>query len=71
MKSTKRSEKKQEQAVELKPIEKSTISVGAQVKVKFGNAPMDAVVTEVTGDDVQVQLSSGMVIKTQAEKIFS
>lgn len=57
--------------VALKPIETSNICVGASVKVKFGNAPMDAVITEVAGKDVQVQLSSGMVVKTQIEKIFS
>ena len=59
-----------EKAVELKPVEQSAI-VGSKVKVKFGNAPMDAVITEVAGADVHVQLVSGMVIKTQVEKIFS
>lgn len=71
VKSTKRAPKREQPKVELKPIEESAISVGAQVKVKFGNSPMDAVITEVAGNDVQVQLASGMVVKTQVEKIFS
>lgn len=57
--------------VELKPIEDSAVTVGANVKVKFGNSPIDAVITEVSGNDVHVQLASGMVVKTQVEKIFS
>ena len=71
IKSTKRAAKQEQANIELKPAEQSTIKVGANVKVRFGNAPMDAVITEVDGNDVQVQLSSGMVVKTQAEKIFS
>ena len=55
----------------LTPIDSSTVKEGAKVKVKFGNAPMDAVITEVDGNDVHVQLQSGMVIKTQVENIFS
>lgn len=57
--------------VELKPVSSSTVVVGAKVKVKLGNAPMDAVITEVTGKDVSVQLNSGMLIKTQVANIFT
>lgn len=65
------SKKAAKPAVELKPVAQGEIVVGAKVKVKFGNAPMEAVITEIAGSDVQVQLASGMVIKTQVEKLFS
>lgn len=65
------SKKTAKPAVELKPVEQTDIVVGGNVKVKFGNTPMDAVITEIAGGDVQVQLASGMVIKTQVEKLFS
>ena len=47
------------------------IIVGAKVKVQLGNSPMNAVITEVSGNDVSVQLVSGMVIKTQVKNIFT
>ena len=55
----------------LKPVESATIKVGSQVKVQLGNAPMDASITEISGDDVSVQLDSGMVIKTKMQNIYS
>lgn len=57
--------------VKLEQVNPSTVKVGANVKVKFGNSPMNAVVTEVDGSDVHVQLTSGMVVKTQVEQIFN
>ncbi|REL35785.1 RNA chaperone ProQ [Thalassotalea euphylliae] len=58
-------------AVELKPVESTTIKVNQQVKVRIGQAPMNATITEVAGDDISVQLDSGMVIKTHIQNIFS
>ncbi|MBO9491395.1 RNA chaperone ProQ [Endozoicomonas sp. G2_1] len=55
----------------LKPIESNAISVGAKVNVKVGNSPMAATITEVSGNDISVQLVSGMVVKTQIENIFA
>lgn len=55
----------------LKPVNTDTVNVGGKVKVKLGNSAMDAVITEVAGDDVSVQLNSGMVIKTQLSNIFT
>lgn len=71
VKSAKRPAKKPQEPVNLTPVDSSTLKEGATVKVKFGNAPMSAIITEVDGDDVHVQLQSGMVIKTQVENIFS
>ncbi|GAA5140526.1 RNA chaperone ProQ [Thalassotalea piscium] len=58
-------------AVKLKPIEDSALTVGNKVKVQLGNSPLDAIITEVAGKDVSVQLNSGMVVKTQAKNIFT
>ena len=58
-------------AAKLKPVASDSVSVGKAVKVQLGNAPMDAVITEVSGDDITVQLSSGMVVKTQVKNIFT
>lgn len=66
--STKRAPKP---AVELKPVESAAIKVNQQVKVQIGQAPMNATITEVAGDDISVQLDSGMVIKTHIQNIFS
>ena len=69
VKSTKRAEKKV--TAKLKPVATESVKVGSKVKVQLGNAPMDAVITEVAGDDISVQLNSGMVVKTQIKNIFS
>ena len=69
VKSTKRAEKKV--TAKLKPVESESIKVGSKVKVQLGNAPMDAVITEIAGKDISVQLNSGMVVKTQIKNIFS
>jgi ProP effector len=69
IKSTKRAESKVE--AKLIPVESSNVAVGKAVKVKLGNSPMEAIITEVSGNDISVQLSSGMVIKTQVSHIFT
>jgi len=55
----------------LKPVESATITVGCKVKVQLGNLPMSATITEISGNDISVQLDSGMVIKTQMKNIYS
>jgi len=57
--------------VKLKPVADDAVIVGKNVKVQLGNSPMDAVITEVAGKDVSVQLTSGMVVKTQVKNIFT
>lgn len=69
VKSTKRSAPKA--AVKLKPVETSNVVVGKHIKVQLGQSSMDAVITEVSGNDVSVQLNSGMVVKTQVKNIFT
>lgn len=58
-------------AVKLKPVESNAVTVGKAVKVQLGNSPIDAVITEVSGNEVSVQLNSGMVVKTQVKNIFT
>jgi len=71
-KAVKSSNRAQSKVVaKLKPVEASAVTVGKAVKVQLGNAPLDAVITEVAGDDVSVQLNSGMVVKTQVKNIFT
>ena len=55
----------------LKPVELATITVGCKVKVQLGNSPMNATITEIAGNDISVQLDSGMMIKTQMQNIYS
>jgi len=57
--------------IKLKAVTSDTVTVGKHVKVKLGNSPMDAIITEVAGNDVSVQLNSGMVVKTQVKNIFT
>ena len=72
IKSAKPSKPAQAKApVTLKPVSSEAIIVGNNVKVQLGNSPMNAVITEVSGNDVSVQLDSGMVIKTQVKNIFT
>ncbi len=68
VKSTKSAVKKT--SIKLEKIEQSSVKVGQKVKVQFGNSPMDAIVEEVIGNDVSVQLSSGMVVKTQLANLY-
>ncbi len=58
-------------AVPLKPVESSTLKLEQNVKVQLGNAPMNATITEISGDDISVQLDSGMVIKTRVQNIYT
>lgn len=55
----------------LVPVDNALLKVGTNVKVKIGNSPMPATITEISGDDISVQLSSGMVVKTQTQNIFA
>jgi len=68
VKSTKSAVKKP--TVKLEKIEQSALKVGQKVKVQLGNSPMDATVEEIIGNDVSVQLSSGMVVKTKLTNLY-
>ena len=70
VKSTKSKAPKKELPA-LKPVESSTINVGSKVKIKLGNSPMNATITEISGQDISVQLDSGMIVKARIENIYS
>ena len=71
-KAVKSSERVQSKpAAKLKPVDPCSVNAGSSVKVQLGNAPIDAIITEVSGDDITVQLSSGMDVKTQIKNIFT
>jgi len=57
--------------VKLQPVSADAIIVGKKVKVQLSNSPMNAIITEVSGKDISVQLDSGMVVKTQVKNIFT
>lgn len=57
--------------VKLTQLEANSLTEGMNVMVQVGNSPLDATITEVAGKDVSVQLTSGMVVKTKADKIFT
>jgi len=57
-------------AVELTPLAEGSVKPGAKVLVKLGSQPMMATVVEVARQDVVVQLSSGMVIKTTSSALY-
>ncbi|HAW92540.1 MULTISPECIES: RNA chaperone ProQ [unclassified Arsukibacterium] len=54
----------------LEAIADEQLKVGASVLVKLGQSPMIATVLEVHKDDVTVQLSSGMVVKTRRDSLY-
>ncbi|WP_372626244.1 RNA chaperone ProQ [Arsukibacterium sp.] len=54
----------------LSSIANEQLKVGAGVLVKLGQSPMPATVLEVHKDDVTVQLSSGMVVKTRRDSLY-
>lgn len=56
--------------VELKAIAEGQLVIGSKVLVKLGSQPMAATVLEVARQDVVVQLSSGMVIKTTSSALY-
>jgi len=71
VKSIKPKKAENTEPVKLVPVDDAAVAVGAKVKVKLGNSPMAATITEVSGSDISVQLVSGMVVKTQIQNIFS
>ena len=48
-------------------VDLSTLKAGQQIKVMVGKSPVSGSIKEVTRDDVQVELSSGMQVRVKAE----
>ena len=52
-------------------VDLSTLKAGQQIKVMVGKSPVSGSIKEVTRDDVQVELSSGMQVRVKAEYLVS
>jgi ProP effector len=69
-------ESKPEQAAPVKrtgkvePLPASEVKVNAKVKVKLGQALVNATITEVNKDEVHVELVTGMQVKTKADSLY-
>jgi ProP effector len=53
----------------VKSVDLTTLTVGQEIKVVFGKSPVVANVKEVTKEDVQVELSSGMLVRVKPEHL--
>ncbi len=58
-------------AVKLDKIDQTNVSINQTVKVQLGNSAMDAIVKEISGNDVSVELSSGMLVKTKLANLYT
>lgn len=57
-------------APKLAQAELSQLKAGQQVQVKVGKSPMPGQVVSVEGEDIQVQLENGLIMKVKTENIF-
>ncbi|AXV65119.1 MULTISPECIES: RNA chaperone ProQ [Pseudoalteromonas] len=54
----------------VEPLPASEVKVNSKVKVKLGQALVNAVITEVNKDEVHVELVTGMQVKTKADSLY-
>ncbi|WP_372761994.1 RNA chaperone ProQ [Pseudoalteromonas sp.] len=54
----------------IEPLPATEVKVNNKVKVKLGQALVNAVITEVNKDDVHVELVTGMQVKTKADSLY-
>ncbi|MCG7535086.1 RNA chaperone ProQ [Pseudoalteromonas sp. OOF1S-7] len=54
----------------VEPLPANEVKVNNKVKVKLGQALVNATITEVNKDEVHVELVTGMQVKTKAESLF-
>ncbi|MGL5975246.1 MAG: RNA chaperone ProQ, partial [Aeromonas sobria] len=50
-------------------VDAATLKVGQDVRVVMGRFPVPATIKEVTKDDVQVQLQTGMMVRVKSEHL--
>ena len=53
-----------------KTAEHDTLKIQQNVKVLLGKSPVSAVIVEIAREDIQVQLSSGMIVKVKAKHLI-
>jgi ProP effector len=54
----------------IEPLPASEVKVNNKVKVKLGQALVNAIITEVNKEDVHVELVTGMQVKTKADSLY-
>ncbi|KZN52262.1 RNA chaperone ProQ [Pseudoalteromonas luteoviolacea] len=54
----------------VEPLPANEVKVNNKVKVKLGQALVNATITEVNKDEVHVELVTGMQVKTKADSLF-
>lgn len=54
----------------VEPLPAADVKVNNKVKVKLGQALVNAVITEVNKDDVHVELVTGMQVKTKVDSLY-
>jgi ProP effector len=54
----------------VEPLPANEVKVNNKVKVKLGQALVNATITEVNKDDVHVELVTGMQVKTKADSLY-
>ncbi|ABM03929.1 ProQ activator of osmoprotectant transporter ProP [Psychromonas ingrahamii 37] len=72
-KRTEKKELKKESSVDLSNYKEAThseLALKQTVKVLLGKSPVSAVVVEISKDDIQVELASGMMVKVKAKHLI-
>lgn len=67
--ASRRKTPKQTKPRKAKPVDLTTLTIGQQIKVVVGKSPVIANIKEVTKEDVQVELSSGMLVRVKPEHL--
>ncbi|RXE84984.1 RNA chaperone ProQ [Pseudoalteromonas sp. A757] len=68
--SNKHAEVKPKRSGKVEPLPAEQVKVNNKVKVKLGQALVNATITEVKNDEVHVELVTGMQVKTKADSLY-
>ncbi|MFA3790291.1 RNA chaperone ProQ [Aliiglaciecola sp. SL4] len=68
-KGTKPAKHKQIKQPPPEKLTESNLVVGTEVTVKVGKSPLPATITDISKDEVHVQLQTGMIVKVQADNL--
>ncbi|WP_440055980.1 RNA chaperone ProQ [Pseudoalteromonas sp. T1lg65] len=68
--NSKPQEEKPKRSGKVEPLPAEQVKVNNKVKVKLGQALVNATITEVNKDEVHVELVTGMQVKTKADSLF-
>ena len=68
--NNKPAEAKPKRSGKVEPLPAEQVKVNNKVKVKLGQALVNATITEVKNDEVHVELVTGMQVKTKADSLF-